>query len=1623
MLYPRSQLFVAFILVGFGTALLSNAWPSQVLPDVIKHFRKSPSTTITAHRSEAFASFSAMPEPPAAGVTQISLATTDIVFDPIRQLIYASVPSSGGAYANSVVSIDPSTGVIGAPLTSGANPGRLALSGDGHYLYVSIDGSSLIRRLDLQSQTTSLEFSLGIGSVGYPLYAEEIEVLPGQPESIAISLQSAAGHDGVVIYDNATPRTNRTPRSPQNDVIEFGADAATLYGENTTTTEFGVRKLPVNSNGLSVAGTLQNLSGNEADMKFDSGRIYQTSGAIIDPLAWALVGKFHLPGFGYGVAPDSANNRVYFITGATTDISPGVWAYDLNTMLPIGKVSLSALSGWPKRLIRCGPNGLALRTSTNQVFIVQLSAIQPISGTPLPSPTVGPDSVIKLQLPTNDLIFDPGTQKTYASVPGDVTGIGNSIIPIDPQTGNPSQPVFVGSDPTKFARSDNNQYLYVGLDGAGGVRQFNLGSQTPGLQFSLGFSSFSGPMYVNDIEVQPGNPSVVAVSRKNKGFFPNFEGVAIYDGGVQRPNTTPSHTGSNAIEFSTSPSVLYGLDTATTASGFQKLSIDNSGVSSVSTIQNVIFQAGDFEFDNGLVYATNGQVADPETATLLGAFPITGLVVPDSASGRVYFLSWSSLSPTVTIFGFDNQKFLPVNYLVIPNVNGTPGSFIRWGADGLAFRTTGNQVYFFHISSLHPYPSATPTFTTRSDGVRVLSLPVNDIVYNPSDHFIYASVPSAAGSIGNSITPIDPSTNSIGQSVFVGSEPYRLALADSGDTLYTSLAGVPRVRRFDLQTHTPGIQFGLGSEMIWGPFYGDELAVAPGNSNRVAVSTYLPPIAGGTGIVLADNGTLLPNKAGGESLAFSGAYLYTYNNYTSEFGLRKLALTGNGFSEVGLVTNVVNGYGSRIAAANGLIYGSDGAVADAGSLNLVGKFVRTDPGIWVVPDLANHRVYFLGLDLLGTSAMITAYDSQTFLQVGSFTVKNILSSDVALRRFIRYGTDGLAFTTSDDNIYFLTTSMVTPVTPTPVPTPIQITSETKQLSLTTGDLAYNPADGMIYASVPSRMDGLGSPITFGNSIVPINPLNATVGQPVPAGSEPKKLALSGNGQYLYAALDGEGAVGRLDVATKTFGGKFSLGNDAPFKGPRYVEDMQVAPGTTGTLAISRMHKNGTPRHLGVAIYDNGMERPVTTENTFPSYTDNNNVIEYGASSAVIYGYNLESSSGDFHKLAVSASGVQTVSGVQNLFFARDVKFDNGLLYSSGPLSNAPVVNPETASVVANFTDLGSCGHLVQPDSINGIVYFLVDNCNGTASIRAYNQSSYALLGSTTVPGVKGNIASFIKWGANGFAFRTTSSVSGQGNQLFITQWASAPLPPATMKLSAASYTVDEGAGFVAINVSRTGDTSAASSIKYATSDNAGSTACDAGGGNASERCDYSNTNGTLNFAPGENSKTLIVPIADDGWVEGNETFALTLSLPGGGAGLGSPSVATVTILDNDANMGPPAIMMEESSNRAIALDSVTFTRGPFRVVNPNNFSVDQRTRLMILTSNLRMTQADPGNLSVQASGVTLPIERVGPITNVPGLDASYIVVRLPDGLPDGDLQLVVTLRGMASNLSTLQIVP
>ncbi|MGQ0761242.1 MAG: pre-peptidase C-terminal domain-containing protein [Acidobacteriota bacterium] len=137
---------------------------------------------------------------------------------------------------------------------------------------------------------------------------------------------------------------------------------------------------------------------------------------------------------------------------------------------------------------------------------------------------------------------------------------------------------------------------------------------------------------------------------------------------------------------------------------------------------------------------------------------------------------------------------------------------------------------------------------------------------------------------------------------------------------------------------------------------------------------------------------------------------------------------------------------------------------------------------------------------------------------------------------------------------------------------------------------------------------------------------------------------------------------------------------------------------------------------------------------------------------------------------------------------------------------------------------------------------------------------------------------------------------------------------------------------------------------------------------------------------------------------------------------GSPTSFTMTAVYRV----PPVIFAEENTNNLVALNSVTFVRGPFRVADSNNFGSDQNTRIVLLTSPLGLTQADlsqPNIVMVEAGSFIFPVEAVGPLLGVPGLNGSYLVFKLPANSPTGAIQITVRLRGLASDPRTLNIIP
>ncbi|MEP6820082.1 MAG: carboxypeptidase regulatory-like domain-containing protein [bacterium] len=117
---------------------------------------------------------------------------------------------------------------------------------------------------------------------------------------------------------------------------------------------------------------------------------------------------------------------------------------------------------------------------------------------------------------------------------------------------------------------------------------------------------------------------------------------------------------------------------------------------------------------------------------------------------------------------------------------------------------------------------------------------------------------------------------------------------------------------------------------------------------------------------------------------------------------------------------------------------------------------------------------------------------------------------------------------------------------------------------------------------------------------------------------------------------------------------------------------------------------------------------------------------------------------------------------------------------------------------------------------------------------------------------------------------------------------------------------------------------------------------------------------------------------------------------------------------------PPILISQETSTRAIAIDSLSFTSEPFALTSPYAASSDRRTRVTLFAMNLSLQPGEDLSLvTAEAEDAThqhynLTVEYVGPVPHEEWLSA--VVLRLSDNLGDvGDVLVRVSYRGSESN--------
>jgi len=241
-----------------------------------------------------------------------------------------------------------------------------------------------------------------------------------------------------------------------------------------------------------------------------------------------------------------------------------------------------------------------------------------------------------------------------------------------------------------------------------------------------------------------------------------------------------------------------------------------------------------------------------------------------------------------------------------------------------------------------------------------------------------------------------------------------------------------------------------------------------------------------------------------------------------------------------------------------------------------------------------------------------------------------------------------------------------------------------------------------------------------------------------------------------------------------------------------------------------------------------------------------------------------SSSDTSLRIAASAYSVQQSSGSVTVTIERSGT-------NTAPTSVAYTTTDGSAKAGSDYTAMS--GTLTWSDG---------DTAAKTVSIAVNAGTDFS--GSKSFALGLSNPASGAAIGSPGTA---TITISGDGAPT-----APAPTAAGNLAFSSSSYSIAQTLGTVSVTVNRSGGTAGAIQVSYATS-----------AGSALAGTNFTATSGTLKWADGDGAaKSVAIPVSSANVFTGNKTFSVALSAPTGGAALGAPGAATVSI----AGSGSPA---------------------------------------------------------------------------------------------------------------------
>ena len=353
---------------------------------------------------------------------------------------------------------------------------------------------------------------------------------------------------------------------------------------------------------------------------------------------------------------------------------------------------------------------------------------------------------------------------------------------------------------------------------------------------------------------------------------------------------------------------------------------------------------------------------------------------------------------------------------------------------------------------------------------------------------------------------------------------------------------------------------------------------------------------------------------------------------------------------------------------------------------------------------------------------------------------------------------------------------------------VSITCTTEAFSsmvrdLTTLDLAYNPASGELYVSTDT-------PAT-GPAIAVIDPLTGNTLRTVPTPQRTSPLAVSEDGQFLYAGLGATGNIRRFALPALTTNLDFSIGTDSTGQ-PLEPYDIRVAPGNPRTVAVTRHYSPTVSAGYGLAVFDDGVKRADSIGDSTPVAGVPPDGALWSPDGTKIYSLSLGTTTPRYYQSTVSASGVTLQDeiplpqersfgfGVIDGHFAnRNYQMAGDLLYSS----TGTVFDPARRAQMGAFRTRGQ-GFAI--DTARNKAFFASGGFLLPMTFESFDLARMTPIAAHQVP-FAGNgtglglVHKLVRWGTNGLAAITSTNKLVLVRGTFVSDPTGAiSLPPGTL---------------------------------------------------------------------------------------------------------------------------------------------------------------------------------------------------------------------------------------------------